>query len=80
MNATSDYTTLLRTIQKLPRQQRFSLVQEVLTTLAQEPEPKSRKRNTLGRALGLLQVEGKPAPTDAEVERWLDEHRAEKYL
>jgi hypothetical protein len=80
MMPTPDYTRLLKTINKLPRQQRFSLVQEVLTTLAQDAESNLQKRNTVSRALGLLAVEGRPAPTDAEVDRWLDEHRAEKYL
>jgi hypothetical protein len=80
MLPTPDYTRLLKTITKLPRQQRFALVQEVLTSLAQDAEPQLQKRNTLSRALGLLEVEGRPAPTDAEVERWLDEHRAEKHL
>ena len=44
-----------------------------------DPQPEKRPRNrTLHRALGLLATD-KAAPTDEEVERWLDEHRQEKY-
>jgi PHD/YefM family antitoxin component YafN of YafNO toxin-antitoxin module len=36
------------------------------------------KRNTLQKALGLLAT-SQPAPSDAEIEQWLYEHRMEKY-
>jgi hypothetical protein len=36
------------------------------------------KRRTLDHALGLLAT-NKPAPTDAEMDQWLDEHRKEKH-
>jgi hypothetical protein len=45
----------------------------------QEAEVPQPKRNTLDRALGLAKVPGQPAPTDEEVDRWLDERRMEKY-
>jgi hypothetical protein len=40
--------------------------------------PTRPKRNTLKKALGLLATSG-PAPSEAEVEQWLHEHRLEKY-
>ena len=36
------------------------------------------KRETLRRALGLLAGD-RPVPSDQEIERWLQERRAEKY-
>jgi hypothetical protein len=35
------------------------------------------KRSTLPQALGLLAVPGRPAPSDAEVERLLDERHSD---
>jgi PHD/YefM family antitoxin component YafN of YafNO toxin-antitoxin module len=36
------------------------------------------RRNTLDKAWGLLATD-RSAPSDAEIEQWLDEHRTEKY-
>ena len=41
-------------------------------------EPYGPRRHTLDDALGLAHTDG-PAPSDEDVERWLDEHRMEKY-
>ena len=61
-----------------PPASRFSLVQDVLKTLAPEVESSRAKRNTLEKAVGLLAT-NQSAPSDAEVQQWLDEHRIEKY-
>jgi hypothetical protein len=45
----------------------------------QETEAPQPKRNTLEMIVGIAKVPGQPAPTDEEVERWLDERRMEKY-
>jgi hypothetical protein len=37
------------------------------------------RRNTLDKAWGLLATD-QPAPSDAEIQRWLDERRAERFL
>ena len=42
----------------------------MVTPLKMEP--------TLPKALGLL-ASDRPAPTDEQVQAWLDEHRMEKY-
>ena len=40
--------------------------------------PSQPRHKTLQEALGLL-AKGGPAPSDAEIQQWLDEHRIEKY-
>ena len=72
------YEIILQVVRDWPPSQRFALLQDVLKTLAPEPEPPHPRRKTLEKALGLLATE-RPAPTDAEVQQWLDEHRLEKY-
>jgi len=76
---TSDYDDVLLQVRHWPVSKRVALVQDVLRTLFPAPESVSpRPKNTLSRALGLLQTE-LSAPTDAEVETWLAEHRLGKY-
>ena len=80
MNKTrSEYETVLLKVRRWPPDQRVALIQDVLGTLVPQPDqtPSSR-RNTLSRALGLLATNN-TTPTDEEVEKWLAEHRVEKY-
>ena len=69
-----NYETVLQLVYQLPARQRFALIHDVLKSL----EPMSAKGPTLPRALGLLATEA-DAPTDEEVDAWLDERRMEKY-
>ena len=73
-----NYRAIIEIIRGWPPASRFSLVQDVLKTLAPGVESSRSKRPTLEKALGLLTT-NQPAPSDAEVQRWLDEHRMEKY-
>lgn len=78
----SDYETILHTVEDWPVEQRIQLIQDILSALkssqtTQMPSRPPRKR-TLEQALGLLATD-KPAPSDAEVKQWLEEHRMEKY-
>ena len=73
-----NYRAIIEIIRGWPPARRFSLVQDVLKTLAPEVESSRSKRNTLDKALGLLAT-NQPAPSDAEIQQWLDEHRMEKY-
>ena len=73
----TNYKAIIETVRSWPPASRFSLVQDVLKTLAPEVESFRSKRNTLEKALGLLAT-NQPAPSDAEVQQWLDEHRMEK--
>jgi hypothetical protein len=75
---TTSYETILNTVRQWPPDRRFALVQDVLNTLAPEVKPSRSRRKTLEKALGLLAT-SQPAPSDAEIKQWLDEHRMEKY-
>ncbi len=75
---TLDYETILRIVRQWPADRRFVLVQDVLKTLAPAgPEPTTRQP-TLSRARGLLATD-RPAPSDDDIARWLDERRREQY-
>jgi len=80
MNHTENinYESILLAVKRWPAARRFALVQDVLRTLAAESEPQPPRERTLEQALRLMPP-GQPAPTDEEVERWLDERRMEKY-
>lgn len=72
---TSDYETILALVRSWPAAQRFSLVQDVLMTLA----PTQRMpRPTLQHARGLLATDHAP-PTNEQVAEWLEERRSERY-
>ena len=74
----NNYETVLKTVHQWPPDRRFALVRDVINTLAPEVAPARPRRKTLEKALGLLAT-GRPAPSDAEVQQWLDERRMEKY-
>ena len=74
----TNYKAVIEIVRGWPPASRFSLVQDVLKTLAPEVEHFRSKRNTLEKALGLLAT-SQSAPSDAEVRQWLDEYRMEKY-
>jgi hypothetical protein len=75
---TENYDSVLQTVRQWPPNRRFALVRDVINTLATEMIPSRSKRKTLKKALGLVATSG-PAPSDAEIQQWLDEHRLEKY-
>jgi hypothetical protein len=75
---TISYETVIEIVRRWPPVRRLSLVQDVQKTVAQEVEPPRSKKNTLEKALGLLAT-GQTAPSDAEIQQLLDEHRMEKY-
>lgn len=74
----TSYETVLNTVCQWPPDRRFALVQDVLNTLVPEVLSPRPRRKTLQKALGLLAT-SQPAPSDAEIKQWLDEHRMEKY-
>ena len=75
---TLSYQTVINIVRRWPPDRRFALVHDVFETLLPEMSPPRRKRKTLNEALGLLATE-QPAPSDAEIQQWLDERRMEKY-
>jgi hypothetical protein len=72
------YETVLKTVRQWPPERRLALVQDVLSTLAPEVSSSQPKRKTLEEALGLLATD-QPAPSDDEVQQWLNARRMEKY-
>jgi hypothetical protein len=74
----AEYEQVLNAVRSWSTAQQFTLVQEVLKTLAPVEMPPRTKRQTLDQARGLLTT-GRPAPTDSEVAQWLDERRVERY-
>jgi hypothetical protein len=74
---TTGYESILRVVCNWPAARRLALVQDVLKTLAPEMETPRPRRKTLEKALGFLAT-GQTAPSDAEIQKWLDEHRMEK--
>ncbi len=74
----SNYETIINIVRKWPAPQRFTLVQEVLATLAPEVSAPLHRQPTLVRARGLLAIQ-QSAPSDQDVEAMLDERRRERY-
>jgi hypothetical protein len=72
-----DYSKIIRVISSWSVEKRVILVQDVLQTLLPAARGNT-KRDTWAEASGLLAGSWK-APTDEDVERMLDESRAEKY-
>ena len=80
MSATesTDYETILQIVRDWPAIRRFTLVQDVLKTLVPHEATKQPRHPTLEKARGLL-ADNRPAPTDEEIARWLEERRQERY-
>lgn len=79
MAAVESKSMVLQTVRRWSIQERLAFVQEVLRSVQEEgDETTGPLRPTLPRALGLAASE-RPAPSDEEVARWLEEHREAKY-
>ena len=74
----TNYEGVLKIVSQWPVAQQMALVGDVLKRISPRVEPPKHRRRTLEQAFGLLATD-KPAPTDEEVERYLDERRMEKY-
>jgi len=74
----NSYDSVLQTVRQWPPDRRFALVRDVINTLETEAFPSRPRPKTLKKALGLLAAD-RPAPSDAEVQQWLDEYGMEKY-
>jgi len=77
MPETTSYETVLDTVRQWPVDWRFTLVQEILSTLSPRVTVPQPRRRTLERALGLLTT-SRPTPPDAEIRTWLDERRTNR--
>ena len=75
---TPEYEAILKTVSAWDEADRYALVQDVLETLASEPDHARRRREALRRLEGML-GDVKPTPIDAEITQWLEEERMKKY-
>jgi hypothetical protein len=76
MVARNDYQKLLDTVSTWPVEDRITFVREVLDSVrGREP---NTKRPSFEGALGIARGNS-PAPSDAEVDHWIHEHRMRKY-
>ena len=73
-----NYESVLSLVRQWPTSQQMALVEDVLKTISPRVESPGNRQKTLSKALGMLATT-QPAPTDEDVERWLDERRMEKY-
>lgn len=73
-----DHERIVRIVQAWTPEQRVALIQDVLKTLVASSSDARERRPTLQQARGLL-AGTRPPPSDADVERWRDERRTERY-
>ena len=76
--SSADYSGVLRTVSGWPPEDRIALAQDILRIVQIDLSKPRPRRRTLDRALGLARGAG-PPPTDEDVERWIEDHRREKY-
>lgn len=75
----AEYESIRATVLRWPIEQRTALAHELMDTLAHFESGGVQRVRTLDAALGLLRTD-LPAPSDEEVQSWLDEYRTEKYV
>lgn len=79
---TSEVSALVQRVQAWPVPMRIALAQGILQTL-EEPaapgSPPNRPRGYSAAEVRAILKMDKPAPDDATVKQWIDEHRVEKY-
>ncbi len=64
---------------KLPPSDRLELVSAIIESLKTQPISGNDRSGAIRRMRGLLKTD-KPAPTEEEVARMLEDRRVEKYL
>lgn len=77
MNHTTEIDDILVRVDALPAAERVTLAHRILNE-ARPETVHATPRHTVAEAVGLLRGPG-PAPSDAEVKRWMAEHRTSKY-
>jgi hypothetical protein len=80
VNESSELASVLDRVKRWSDADRFSLVKEVLETLA----PKESSPSTVHRGRSLEEIletfkTDQPAPDDETVRQWIDEQRMDKY-
>lgn len=79
---TKEIADLIQRIQGWPPQLRIALARRILETLEssspQEPPPRLPRGPSAAEVAAMFKTD-RPAPDDATVKQWIDEHRMEKY-
>lgn len=76
---TSDINTVVQHVQSWPVPMRIALARRILETVEDAAaQERPRRGYSVEEVRAILKID-QPAPDDATVERWLDEHRLEKY-
>jgi hypothetical protein len=70
-----DRDAILRAIETWPLEDQLTLAHAIL----RRSQPPAGAQRPGWRELAGLVATGGPPPSDQEIERWLDEHRSEKY-
>ncbi len=83
-----DHDTIVQAVRRWPRDAQLALAQEILRDALTPHEESShaepdrqampRARGSWRNLTGILATD-QPPPSDEEIERWLEEHRLEKY-
>jgi len=79
---TSDITAVVQRVQSWPVRMRIALARRILETVEDPaaPElPPARPRGYSAEEVRAMLRIDKPAPDDATVKQWIEEHRLEKY-
>ncbi len=78
MIETRNYQSVLSAVGGWSLEWRLALIRDLAQSLQMELHTQPRRKPTLQKALGLLATD-KPAPTDTQIQVWLEERRMEKY-
>ncbi|HEX8217761.1 MAG TPA: hypothetical protein VF914_00965 [Chloroflexia bacterium] len=74
----AEYASVRSTVLQWSVELRTALVHELLDTIGRSEDASAQRVRTLDTALGLLRTDA-DAPSDEEVQSWLDEYKTEKY-
>jgi hypothetical protein len=79
----TELTDVLNRVKTWPTTLRITLARQILESLDKgeappEPSPPKSRGLSAAEVRSLLQTD-RPPPDDETVERWIDEHRMEKY-
>lgn len=78
MGQADEYTQVVATVRSWPSEMRLSLAEELLRTLHPELRPGAPRGIPADQVLGIG-AGNSPPPDDETVQKWVQEHRLEKY-
>jgi hypothetical protein len=79
MSTTNELTEVLEKVRAWPLPMQISLARRILETVdASQPAAGEPRGKSAAEVMATLKTD-KPAPDDAAVQEWIDEHRTQKY-